>query len=81
MTLRRNLFTLLHMADPPDIALRRKLNKLGKELARTRREQEQTMKQIAATIPDALEAGITKAEIAERAQISRPTLNRLLPKK
>lgn len=69
------------MADPPDIALRRKLNSLGSKLTRARREEKQVADEIAGVAAEALEAGITKAEIAERAQISRPTLNRLLPKK
>lgn len=68
------------MADPPDIALRRKLNKLGRELEGARSKEAKVKGEIADTIPDALEAGITKAEIAERAKISRPLLDRLLAK-
>ncbi len=66
------------MADPPDIRLRRVLNDLGEELAGVRDHQGQVMGAIAKTAAKAVEAGITKAEIAERAQISRPTLDRLL---
>lgn len=69
-----------HMADPPDIKLRRTLNNLGKNLARARRDERETLEEIASAATEALEVGITKAEIAERAKISRPTLDRLLPK-
>jgi DNA-binding transcriptional regulator LsrR (DeoR family) len=68
------------MPDAPDIQARRKLDKLGAALTRTRREEAKAMKELAAVASEALEAGVTKAEIAKRAGISRPTLNRLLPK-
>lgn len=69
------------MPDAPDIKARRKLDNLGKNLARVRREEAGTMEEIAAVAVEALDAGVTKAEIARRAGISRPTLNRLLPGK
>jgi DNA-binding transcriptional regulator LsrR (DeoR family) len=69
------------MPDAPDIAARRRLDRLGAKLASVRREEAATMKAIATAAADALEAGVTKAEIVKRAGISRPTLNRILQKK
>jgi transcriptional regulator with XRE-family HTH domain len=68
------------IADAPDIKARRRLDRLGETLERVRREESAAMKAIPAAAADALKAGVTKAEIAERVGISRPTLNRLLPK-
>jgi DNA-binding transcriptional regulator LsrR (DeoR family) len=68
------------MPDAPDIEARRRLDKLGETLERVRGEEAATMKEIAVAANAALAAGVNKAEIAERVGISRPTLNRLLPK-
>ena len=67
--------------DPPDIEARRRLNRLGEKLTRARSDQEDAMQEIAQAAREALELGITRAEIAKRAKVSRPHLNRLLSKK
>lgn len=66
------------MADPQDIQLRRVLNNLGKNLSRARQAERETLEEIADAARESLKAGLSKAEILERAQISRPTLDRLL---
>jgi transcriptional regulator with XRE-family HTH domain len=66
------------LKDPPDIEARRRLNRLGEKLTRARNDQGAAMQEIAQAAREALEHGVTRAEIAKRAQISRPHLNRLL---
>ena len=68
------------MADAPDIRARRRLDVLGLQIESVRREEAKAMQQIAGVASEALDAGITKAEIVKRIGISRPTLDRLLRK-
>jgi DNA-binding transcriptional regulator LsrR (DeoR family) len=69
------------MADAPDIEARRRLDTLGEILERARGEEAAAMEEVPTAAADALAAGVTKAEIAKRVGISRPTLDRLLAEK
>jgi AcrR family transcriptional regulator len=66
--------------NPPDIEVRIRLGEIGMKLYRARKGQAEAMQEIAEAAREALEYGVTRAEIAERVKISRPTLNRLLGK-
>lgn len=58
--------------------LARELRRHGERRRRSLATAEQELKEIAALLPSALEAGIPKAEIQRLTGVSRPTIDALL---
>jgi hypothetical protein len=74
---RQALYTARAMADPR-ATLRRELERQGALRRGGLATADRALREIAALLPDALEAGITKMEIRRLTGVSRPTIDGLL---